>query len=87
MPEKNKILLLFIINGEEVSIEANRHAPLQTAVNKALEQSGNTGRPPEDWGVYKDGSPLDAKVKIEDLGLEGGERLELSLKAAAGGCW
>lgn len=83
--KENKITIVFRISGEDVQVEANQHAPLLSAISKALAESGNTGRPPEEWGAYRQGSPLDPQVKIEELGLRDGELIELTLKVAAGG--
>lgn len=86
MASKNKITLIFIINGVDVSIEANINQPLKAARNQALETSDNTGRPPDEWEIHNiDGQALDADGKIEDLGLVDGTRLLLSLKVGAGG--
>ncbi|MBD9507922.1 DUF2604 domain-containing protein [Ensifer sp. ENS07] len=83
---KNKISLTFVVNGEPVSVEANVNAPLQTAIAKALEVSGNVGQPAENWELKnEDGTVFDPSKKIEDLGITGGQTLFLSLKAGAAG--
>ncbi len=82
---EHKITIIFRINGEDVRVEANPNSPLLSAISKALAESGNTGRPPEEWGAYKQGSPLDPKATIEELGLSDGVLIELTLKVAAGG--
>jgi hypothetical protein len=83
---KNKVTLIFIINGVNATVEANIHEPLKTARNKALEESNNTGRPADEWQIHtEDGVLLDADKKIEELGLADEARLLLSLTIGAGG--
>jgi len=83
-----KITLVFIINGENFSVEANLNAPLLVAVEKALVVSGNTGRrDPREWEVRDSGGVLlEPDRTIKELGLKDGARLFLSLKVGAGGC-
>ena len=87
MSSKNKITLIFIINGVDVPVEANLNAPLKVARDKALKDSNNTGRPLDEWEVHTEegGEALDVNIKCEDLGLNDGDRLLLSLEVAAGG--
>jgi hypothetical protein len=87
MSDKNKLTLIFIIGGIEVSVEANLNSPLQAARNKALEQAKETGREPDQWEI-KDasGKVLDPKMKVKDLGLEDGVKLFLGPKVSGGGC-
>ena len=86
MPSKNKLTLIFIINGVDVRIEANLNQPLHVARNKALEESNNTGRPMDEWEVHnEEGQALDPDIKVEELGLVDGSRLFLNLKVGAGG--
>ena len=51
MTEKNKISLIFIVNGVDVVIDANVHEPLKVARDKALKDSNNTGRNMDEWEV------------------------------------
>src|SRR5438874_9480402 len=83
--DKTKIELTVIVNGRETTVEANLNAPLQTIVPKALEQTNNTGQPPENWDVKdKDGNILDVHRKISEFGFQKGVKLFLSLKAGIG---
>ena len=41
--------VLFIVNGEDVPVEAEPHLPLEWATRRALVLSHNTGRPFRDW--------------------------------------
>lgn len=90
MPQKDrkdeKIILIFIINGQDFPIEVNVHAPLIEAVHRALAESGNTGRPVGDWEVRDTGGILLEKERTpKDLGLHNESRLFLSLRVGAGG--
>jgi hypothetical protein len=86
--DKDKITLIFIINGENFPVDANDHAPLLVAVERALQLSGNTGRrDPREWEVRDSaGVLLEVDRSIRDLGLKNDARLFLSLKVGAGGC-
>lgn len=81
----NQITLIFIVNGEATEVKANVNAPLKTSVEKALNESENTGRPLDDWQVKWNGKVLDLNSKIEDLHLTDRAELFLSLKTGEGG--
>jgi hypothetical protein len=85
--EDNFIPLIFVVNGEEVELNRlNVHEPLDAARSKALAQSGNTGRPHKEWEIRTEsGMVLDPTMKLENLGLQPGTRLYLSLAVGAGG--
>jgi len=86
MTSKNKITLIFIVNGVDVLVEANINEPIKVARNQALKDSNNTGRPVDEWEVHNDeGVALDPTKKIEELVLVDGARLFLNLKVGAGG--
>ena len=87
MPEgEQKIKLVFIINGESFPIDTNVNAPLSSAVEKALANSHNTGRPIGEWEVRdSSGVFLDISRKVKDFGLKDGARLFLSLRVGVGG--
>jgi hypothetical protein len=78
--------LTVIVNGTEVKVHANPNAPLHSVLGQALQLSGNTGQPPENW-VFKDanGNTLDSGSKIQDLGINAQSVIYLSLKAGVGG--
>lgn len=85
MPDNN-INIIFVVNGQEQREEANVHQPLAVARNKALAHTNNTGRPPEEWGIYtEDGTELDPNAKIETFNFADDVRLTLTLKIGAGG--
>lgn len=78
--------LVFIINGVDLSIDVNMDAPLIEAVQRVLEESNNTGRPPEEWEVRDVGGVLlEINRTPKELGLQEGARLFLSLRVGAGG--
>jgi hypothetical protein len=83
----NKIILIFIINGQEFPQQGvNINPPLLVSVRQVLKDSGNTGRDAEEWEVRDlNGALLDKKRSAKDLGLQNGARLFLSLQVGAGG--
>ncbi|HYK95429.1 MAG TPA: DUF2604 domain-containing protein [Candidatus Dormibacteraeota bacterium] len=84
MPDPH-IDLTVIVSGQPTTVRANPHAPLQTVVAKALEQTHNTGQPPENWELKYDGKVLDLSATIESFGFPAGANLFLTLKAGIGG--
>jgi len=81
-----KIAITVVVNGEPTVISANPHAPLRSIVEKALEESGNVGQPPENWEMHDQaGDLLDLDRKVESFGFADGARLFLNLKAGIGG--
>lgn len=86
MSNKNHISLTFIVAGEDVDIDkVNLNQPLKVAVQKALKESGNTGRSLSDWQVKFNDNKLDITRKIEELDLKDGAKIFVSLKAGKGG--
>jgi len=83
---RNKNTLTVIVNGTPTEVEANENAPLKMIIPKALEQTGNTGQPPDQWEL-KDaqGNLLDLGKKIGDYHFPDDVKLFLSLKAGVGG--
>lgn len=83
---KNKETLTVIVNGKPTEVEVNVNAPLRTVIPKALQQTGNTGQPPESWELRdEDGSILDLDKKIGDYAFTDDTKLFLNLKAGIGG--
>lgn len=83
---ENKETLTVVVNGRPVEIEANIQAPLRTIIPKALEESGNTGQPPENWELRDAaGNLLDLQKKIRDFEFGAAISLFLNLKAGIGG--
>ena len=75
-----------VVNGQPTVVVAHEEAPLSTVVHKALEQTGNTGQPADNWEIRNSsGIELDVHKKVEDFHFEANARLFLSLKAGVGG--
>ena len=86
MPNPNEIDLNIVVNGQPVTVKANLHAPLQTAIVHALEQSGNSGQSVANWQLRDAGGQvLDPSRKIEDFHFAPGATLFLNLTAGVGG--
>ncbi len=84
--KQNQISLTFIVNGKETEVEkVNLHQPLKVPVEKALEQTGNTGRPLSDWQVKWNDTELDITKKVEDFNFPSDAKIFISLKAGQGG--
>lgn len=78
--------IIFIVNGENVPVEADINSPLAEARNKALAASYNTGRPPDEWGIRDErGVLLSPDAKVESYGFKEAVRLFLTLGTGAGG--
>jgi hypothetical protein len=87
MSNENKIKITFVINGQPTTVHANVHAPLRSAVAKALEESGNTGREPSEWELRdSNGTLIEQGQSPLDLGYNEEVTLFLSLRVGAGGC-
>lgn len=85
MPE-NQIEIVVVVNGQLVPVKANGNAPLHTVVQHALNNSGNSGQPLQNWELRDDsGQVLDLNRKVEDYNIAGGAKLFLNLKAGIGG--
>ena len=85
MPD-NKIQIAVIVNGQPTVVETNVNAPLETIIPHALEQTGNTGQPPENWELRDaQGTLLDTSKKIASFDFPPDVRLFLNLKAGVGG--
>lgn len=82
----NLITVKVIVNGTPTDVKTNVNAPLKSVVEKALEQTGNTGRPIEDWELKWNGQVLDPNKKVNDYNIPDGAELFLSLRAGQGGC-
>lgn len=85
MPE-NHLDIEVIVNGQPITISANKNAPLRSIIGQTLAMTGNAGQPPENWEL-RDASgvllPLDQK--IESFNFPPNVRLFLNLKAGVGG--
>lgn len=83
--QQNLVTLTIIVNGSPTEVRINENAPLKTAVEKSLEQTGNTGRPVQDWQIKWNNQVLDMSKKIKEFEFPTGVELFLVLKAGVGG--
>lgn len=84
--QHNFIDLIFIINGKPVEIEkVNLNQPLKVAAEKALEQSGNTGRTLTDYLLKYSDQDLNLNAKVESYHFPEKAKIFMSLKSAEGG--
>jgi hypothetical protein len=78
--------LVIVINGQPFEVEAENKEALRAVVARALEQSNNTGQPPENWELRDEtGKLLDLAKKVSDFHFADHTKLFLSLKAGIGG--
>ncbi len=78
--------LNFIVNGQPVPVKADWGWELREAATKALDESGNSGQPVENWELRDvSGTVMDMGTKIAQSGIKEGATLFLSLKAGIGG--
>jgi hypothetical protein len=86
VPKQDKLEIVIVVNGKPTEVEANPKAALQSVIEKALHQTGNSGQPPENWELRDAaGVLLDPTRKIEDFHFPDDVRLFLNLKAGVGG--
>lgn len=82
----SQLTITVVVNGQPTSVDANINAPLHTIIPKALEQTSNSGQPPENWELRDAaGTLLDTTRKIEDFGFPSNVTLFLNLRAGIGG--
>ena len=85
--EDKKISLEVIVSGTATEVDANPKQKLKVIVEKALYQTGNTGREITSWTLKtREGAVLELDQTVEDYDLKDGTQLILSLQAGAGGC-
>lgn len=81
-----KQTITIVVNGVEAMIERNENAPLSSAIERALSETGNVGQPVENWELRdENGNLLDLSRKIGSFDFPEEVRLFLSLKAGVGG--
>lgn len=86
MANKNEITLTVVVNGRPTDVTDNVRAPLKTLIPKALEQTGNQGRPLADWELRDAaGVELPLEQPIQAFNFGPGTKLFLNLKAGVGG--
>jgi hypothetical protein len=81
-----KIELQVIVNGQPTTVEGNVNAPLRSVIGRALDQTGNTGQPADNWELRDAGGVLlPVDQKIGDFHFPADVKLFLNLKAGVGG--
>lgn len=82
----NHIHLVFIANGKETLVDGlSFNQPLYDAVKRALVQTGNSGRPIEEWLVKWNNQDLDIKRNIGEFSFPPDAKIFLSVKSGVGG--
>jgi hypothetical protein len=81
-----EIQLIFIVNGEDVSVTTSLLAPMSAVRAAALLKSHNTGRTLSEWEIRDErGAYLDPKRTVNSYGFEPNTRFFLTLKVGLGG--
>ena len=81
-----QIEFTIIVNGQPVSVKIDQYAEIGEAVLQALDKSGNSGQPIENWELRDaSGHPIDTGQKIAESNIKEGAKLFLNLKAGVGG--
>lgn len=82
----DKIPLVVVVNTEDVTVEANVNAPLQTVAQHALNGSESKDRELSDFDFKEaSGKLLDLAKKVGDYAFAPGMKLFLSLKVGIQG--
>jgi hypothetical protein len=75
-----------IVNGKPTVVEYVPHEQGRVLVEKALKQTQNSARPPEDWELRNEkGAKLEQGLRISEYHLKPHDKLFLNLKAGGGG--
>ena len=78
--------LIVVVNGQPIPIEAHAQEPLHTVAQQALNKSGNSGQPLQNWEMRDGaGNVLDLARKVGEFHFPDGTKLFLNLKACVGG--
>ena len=86
MATPKKISITVVVNGKPTDVDAFDSEPLGSIIPDALQQTGNTGQPANNWELRDSyGNLLDLQKKIGEYGFEEKVRLFLNLKAGVGG--
>ena len=86
MSDAKKTQITVVVNGKPAEVFAIEDKPIGTIIPDALEQTGNTGQPPENWELRDaEGNLLDRDKNFGDYPFSEKDRLFLNLKAGVGG--
>lgn len=82
----SKVSLTIVVNGQPTTLDVNEEEPLGALIPRALQQTGNTGQPPDQWELRDAaGEILDPGRKVKSFGFAPGTTLFLNLRAGIGG--
>jgi hypothetical protein len=82
----DRIELLVVVNGTPALVHAQDGTHLRKVVEKALNETGNVGQPPEKWELRNaEGVLLDQTKTVGHYHLHSGTKLFLNLEAGIGG--
>jgi hypothetical protein len=84
---QHQIDFTVVVNGQPVNFDhINVNTHLREIVKTALEKSGNSGQPIDNWELRDAGGQvLDLNRTLADYGIATGAKLFLNLKAGVGG--
>ena len=87
MPDPKKLDITVVVNGQSTVVNVFENDPLSKVVVDALQQTGNSGQPAENWELRtSDGTILhDLAKAVGDYNFSFKDELFLSLKAGVGG--
>jgi len=80
-----QLKLIFIVNSSPKEITTNVKWQLKTAVELAIKETGNEGRPLQDWEVKWKHETLILEKQIEEFHFPECAEIFVSLKAGQGG--
>ena len=81
-----QIEFTIVVNGQPVPVKVDIYDEILVAVKQALDRSGNSGQPIENWELRDtSGHVVDTGKKIAGSEIKEGAKLFLSLKAGVGG--
>jgi Protein of Unknown function (DUF2604) len=81
MPETVPVTV--VVNGQPTQVQAGPEAAVQSLIERALQQTGNAGQPPDNWELRNSqGQAIPLATKVADIL---GQTLFLNLKAGVGG--
>jgi uncharacterized protein DUF2604 len=86
MAKEQHVELVVVVNGQPLPLEVNVSETLRELVTIALERSGNSGQPAENWELRDaEGHVLNLDRSVGEFNFKEGTKLFLSLKAGVGG--
>lgn len=86
MASKNKVELVFIVNGTPVPQEVNENQPLHSVLGALLAAAGVAGEADKErWEFKFNDQPLDSNKKIGAFGFPPAAQIFVNLKAGVVG--